>query len=400
MQEDMICDVGTAGGGNSSDGEQLVSGVGSGNNGDKQELTGTQEFVMDNVEYNKECKNRVTGDSLGNDEGGCKMDPERSPEDGNFSEVESGSNVQNISWAQNISEEEIDEQENRKLSESSSSHEDTLKETDSKDEVSYQNFANDEEDSDDLSGDICTCEDTSEQTEFQVKIEPQVTENITPEQSTLQPEHSTQIPEQSTPLAEEGTSELEKSDHVPEEGTNPVQTSLSEESSLPEEDTIPEQVSLSEDIAEQKPLGGDQSLPEQGTRKEEAMVSDQETEMGDLNEPDSQFQLSGLSGNENPIVGDITSEEGGCEPVPGMSMEPSRLFGAGFFSPAHSRQNSLIVELGEDSMSERMRSIQSDLMDRGETASQMDSCRSLSELSDSEAGEPITKRLKTDVSLI
>jgi hypothetical protein len=118
--------------------------------------------------------------------------------------------------------------------------------------------------------------------------------------------------------------------------------------------------------------------------------------MRDSHELDKTTQPPGFIGNEYTTDGNIEPDQGGCEPGPGMSTEPSIFFSAGFFSPAHSRQDSLIVELGEDSMSERLQSIQSDLLDRGETASQMDSCRSLSEWSDGDVGEPSSKRLKTD----
>ena len=140
----------------------------------------------------------------------------------------------------------------------------------------------------------------------------------------------------------------------------------------------------------------------QGTQKAPEISSGLETceqAVDRFHEPDKINHPPGVSGNEYTTDSDIQSDQGGCEPEPELPVEPSRLFGAGFFSPAHSRQDSLIVEIGEDSMSERMHSIQSDLLDRGETASPMDSCRSLSELSDGDVGEPSSKRFKTDVSL-
>ena len=61
----------------------------------------------------------------------------------------------------------------------------------------------------------------------------------------------------------------------------------------------------------------------------------------------------------------------------------------------------MIVEVGDDTLSERLESIQSELGDTGEaSSSRMVSSRSLSEWSGSEADEPSAKRLRTEVSFI
>ena len=154
-------------------------------------------------------------------------------------------------------------------------------------------------------------------------------------------------------------------------------------------------------LPESDPPVEEESANEQGIGKENEILSQPDTSEEEMRDViDIKAQPPAFSDNEYATDIDIPSDQGGVEPVPGVSTEPSRLFGAGFFSPAHSRQDSLIVELGEDSMSERMQSIQADLLDRGETASQMDSCRSLSEWSEGDVGEPSSKRLKTDVSIL
>ena len=81
-----------------------------------------------------------------------------------------------------------------------------------------------------------------------------------------------------------------------------------------------------------------------------------------------------------------------------MGIEPSKLFGVMVSSPAHSRQDSLIVEVGDDSLRERLESIQSELQDAGEPFPTIEPRRSLS--GESETDEPRTKRLKTQVYLI
>ena len=134
------------------------------------------------------------------------------------------------------------------------------------------------------------------------------------------------------------------------------------------------------------------SVQEEGPQRDYENLSHVE---GELQESGGVREMEGTK--ELTIHHNLESSQGDCEPGSRMAIEPSKLFSTGFFSPAHSRQDSLIVEVGEDSMSERMWSIQSDLQDRGETASQMDSCRSVSDWSDGEVGEPSSKRLKTDV---
>jgi hypothetical protein len=404
VQEDMVCDDGII-----RDKDSLKTGhVETGNDDGEQEHSGSQEVMMDNDEYAVDTNSghEETKDILGNQV------------DEKVQEVESHGFEENPSINMESSKmsplcgstsEEIQDENVTSESFTSSGTVGEISIIDVEDSV--QNTSDQIGDSESQPGPI-TGADMQEQS-----TQPSGNNSLLQEPDTMPPEHT--IASEQEPHSEEETlteqGHLDIKEPPPVKDPLPVNKPISEHDPLPKQQYITEkepplkQEPLSDEslvMGEDGRLGKGRSSEEEsacvkGFGEEHNILSQPETgedEMRDV--ADNPTQPPGFSENEYATDSDVLPDQGGGEPAPGMSTEPSRFFGAGFFSPAHSRQDSLIVELGEDSMSERMQSIQADLLDRGETASQMDSCRSLSEWSDGDVNEPTSKRLKTDVSIL